>query len=89
MTGVCGVLGAVFHGRADGTRPSRFLDDGEEGDDDEESYRHPQGMDLRPMEVATATGPPLPTLVEEASTDNGDHSVISDAQESCGTSVTS
>lgn len=31
VTAICGVLGAVFHGRGDGTRPSRFLD---EDDDD-------------------------------------------------------
>ncbi|CAM9493743.1 unnamed protein product, partial [Ectocarpus fasciculatus] len=27
VTAICSVLGAIFHGRGDGTRPSRFLDD--------------------------------------------------------------
>lgn len=27
VTAICGVLGALFHGRGDGTRPSRFLDE--------------------------------------------------------------
>lgn len=31
VTAICGVLGAAFHGKGDGTRPSRFLDD----DDDD------------------------------------------------------
>ena len=42
VTGVCGILGATFHGSNDSSRPSRFLDqdgDGYADDDyDDESY---------------------------------------------------
>lgn len=93
VTGVCGLLGALFHGRAEGTRPSRFLDDGDEEDEEmgqDTGYGPPQGMDLRPMDSVPVSKPPLPTLDEEGSSiDNGDRSVVSDAPDSCGTSVTS
>lgn len=40
VTAICAVLGALFHGRGDGTRPSRFLDEDDDdvwgvGDDDD------------------------------------------------------
>ncbi|CAM9900851.1 unnamed protein product, partial [Scytosiphon promiscuus] len=42
VTAICGILGAAFHGKGDGTRPSRFLDDDDDdvwgvGEDDDES----------------------------------------------------
>eukprot|EP00752_Nemacystus_decipiens_P002962 g2752.t1 len=30
VTAICGILGALFHGKGDGTRPSRFLDEDED-----------------------------------------------------------
>lgn len=92
VTAVCGILGALFHGKGDGTRPSRFLDDDDDDDDDEDGdYGQPStaaeiGMDLGPMDSsrpAALPGPTLPTLAEEGGvTPNGGHSVAESADHS-------
>lgn len=100
VTAVCGMLGAAFHGRGDGTRPSRFLDDDE--DDDYAQPAPAMGMDLGPMEAAQnggggnesgdagGSGTTLPTLAEEEGVSPfPGGSVSSDLPDSCGTSVTS
>ncbi|CAM9542639.1 unnamed protein product [Pylaiella littoralis] len=38
VTAVCSALGALFHGRGDGTRPSRFLDNDDDDDDDNDTW---------------------------------------------------
>lgn len=67
MTALCGILGAIFNGRGDGSRPSRFLDD--DGYDEDQEHPAP-GLDLEPMDGVTnystnAVPSALPTLVEE------------------------
>lgn len=67
VTAVCGILGAIFHGRGDGTRPSRFLDDDDDDyvEDDEGIGEIQTGMDLGPMEAGgSAPLGTLPTLAE-------------------------
>ncbi|CAM9561866.1 unnamed protein product [Laminaria digitata] len=62
------MLGAVFHGKGDGTPPSRFLDDDDDySDDDVDSFNNggsrPAGLDLAPMEPPVSLTVP-PELVE-------------------------
>lgn len=49
MTAVCSILGVLFHGRGDGTRPSRFLDD----DDDDNTWG---GVDDRSVDAGVSVG---------------------------------
>lgn len=100
VTAVCGVLGAVFHGKGDGTRPSRFLDDDEDDEYPPNSGGAPaMGLNLGPMEAAQngdhsngamGGGTNLPTLAEEDGVSPlPGGSVASDLPGSCGSSVTS
>lgn len=67
------MLGAVFHGKGDGTPPSRFLDEDDDSADDVESFNNghgrPAGLDLAPMEPPVSMTVVPPELVEEGGVD--------------------